>query len=497
MGQGIIDGYLPYVKIWDAKPPLAFATFAGLLLLVGKNLVALRLVGALCVILTSYLVYRAGYLITKNKVPACIAALVSTTMISLFMPNVLTEILCVVPLSTGLVLLFHDDIGPARAFLVGTLLGFAVMIRTNLGVVALMAGAFIIFSPSPSHSYRLLARALTTGLAYAVGVSLVICATAVPYLVAGRLQLWFDSVVRAGLELSSEGFYSRSLENVFDLVRAGFGIHPSGTVDRFAEILQRSSESVSYWVLLLGAVLWIGGLIGMARCYVGWRQFSSPLRNGVVATSVFLSGATISVGLTGWPFAHYLVQLVPWFGIFLAAAIGLGSGKTTVRGLVVGTIGGGLVTVALQVGTGYYLLLRRIEQGNSLTYGASYEIAKYLESEPDAKSIYLASDQLVYWLLGTYPPTRLSTFPGNIAMPVLITAVEGPNGTPEREMRKIIQEHPTFIVKPRTVRYLSGRGLSEVEKLLDEALARDYTLETVIEGRQVFRRKPILFDELR
>jgi hypothetical protein len=316
----------------------------------------------------------------------------------------------------------------------------------------------------------------------------------VPYLVTGRVQLWFDSVVRAGLELSS---ISRSLKNLLDLVGKGFGIN--WQVDRFVEIgLQRSSGSVWYWVLFLGVVLWIGGLIGMALCYVGWRQLSGPVRNGVIATSVFLSSAMISVGLTGWPFAHYLVQLVPWFGIFLAAAIELGSGKTTVRGLVVGAIGCGLVAVALQAtGTGYYLLLQRIEQGKGLTYGPSYEIAKYLESKPDAKSIYLASDQLVYWLLGTYPPTRLSTHPANISHSVLITAVEGPNGTPEREMRKVIQEHPNFIVKPPTLRYLSGRGMHDVEKLLDEAVARDYTLETVIEGRQVFRRKPIISDELR
>jgi hypothetical protein len=56
MGQGILDGYLPYDRLWDSKPPLAYVAFAGALELLGRSVAAIRFVGYLCVVLTSYLV---------------------------------------------------------------------------------------------------------------------------------------------------------------------------------------------------------------------------------------------------------------------------------------------------------------------------------------------------------------------------------------------------------------------------------------------------------
>ena len=468
MGQGILDGFLPYEKIWQNKPPLAFALFAGAIGLFGKTVVALRFVGCLCVILTSYLVYRASCLITQNKVSAGVAALVSISMTSLLEPEIMTEILCVVPLSAALLLLFSDDIRPVRAFLVGLLIGVAVMIRTNLAVVALAAGAFVIFRPSLLPFSRLFAK----GFAYAAGVMLVIATTSIPYLIAGRDELWFDSVVRAGIEFSS---HRRSLRNLLDLVGVAFGIGPDG--------------STSHSILLLGVLLWIGGLVGLSRCAGRWGALSKPLRNGIIAASVFLFGATISVVMTGPPFGHYLVQLIPWFAIFLGVVIDSRSTKI-LRWLPVAGIGVVLVGVAIgSTQRSYELLLQRMERGKSLAYGTAYEIADYLQTEDESGgSLYMASDHLVYWLLGAYPPTRLSTHPSNIAKPELVAVIEGPNATPESEMRKIVQQRPDFIVKPQSVWYLSG--LPEVVRFLEESIARDYTLKTVIEGRQIYQRKP-------
>src|SRR5262249_46503171 len=60
MGQSIIDGHLPYVKLWDLKPPVAFAFYAFSIAVFGKDLVGIRFAGALCVVLTAYLVYLVG-----------------------------------------------------------------------------------------------------------------------------------------------------------------------------------------------------------------------------------------------------------------------------------------------------------------------------------------------------------------------------------------------------------------------------------------------------
>jgi hypothetical protein len=94
----------------------------------------------------------------------------------------------------------------------------------------------------------------------------------------------------------------------------------------------------------------------------------------------------------------------------------------------------------------------------------------------------------VYWLVGAYPPTRLSTHPSVLTKPEIISVIDGPGATPESEMRKIIDARPNFVVKLPSVPYLSD--WPEVARLLEEALARDYVLATTIEGRQVYRHKP-------
>src|SRR5262249_35197500 len=108
MGQGLLDGFLPYDRIWDNKPPLAFVAFAGAIQLLGRTVAALLFSGYLCVVLTSYLVYTASYLIAQNRLSAWVGALVSAAMISRLEPTLMTELLCVVPLTAALLLLFSD-----------------------------------------------------------------------------------------------------------------------------------------------------------------------------------------------------------------------------------------------------------------------------------------------------------------------------------------------------------------------------------------------------
>ena len=100
----------------------------------------------------------------------------------------------------------------------------------------------------------------------------------------------------------------------------------------------------------------------------------------------------------------------------------------------------------------------------------------------------MMSDHLAYWLLGAYPPTRLSTHPSVLTKPDIITAIEGPHATPDTELGKILAARPEFVVKPPSVDYLSG--WPEVARVLEKVLARDYVLDTVIAGRQVYRHKP-------
>ena len=121
-----------------------------------------------------------------------------------------------------------------------------------------------------------------------------------------------------------------------------------------------------------------------------------------------------------------------------------------------------------------------------LRHGDEYEIASYLESEGAAgRPMYLVRDQIVYWFLGSFPPTRLTTHPSNIAKPVLLETVVGKGASTEGELSKVFMTNPEFVVTQEGVWYLRGRP----KRMLDRILADRYVLVKEIEGREVFRRK--------
>jgi len=462
MGQGIRDGLLPYDRIWDSKPPLAYAAYAGAIELLGRSVAALRVAGYLGVVLTSYLVYRASELIAQDKLSAFVAALVATAMMSVLAPALMTELLCVPLLSAALLLLCSGHGSPRRAFLAGLLIGMAAMIRSNLAVLGFAVGLLVIARPPLVPP----ARPVTRGFAYAAGVLLIVAITVIPYL----------ALVRHGHPRG------RRIFRAPPLLRQSAQPRP----DR---VWHRSDGTTRPAVVLLGVPLWIGGLAGLLCCAGRWRELTERQRDAIIATAVFLTGATLAVAMTGPPYGHYLVQIVPWFAIALGFA--LASVRiATARWLLVAGMGVALIAAAVvHTRASYEALLTRIELGQSLAYGPAYEIADYVRSAGQGpSSLYMMSDHLVYWLTGTYPPTRMSTHPSVLTKPEIIAAVEGADATPDTELRKILATRPAFIVKPPVVDYLAGwPGLV---RMLDEALARDYVLETSIAGRQVYRRKP-------
>ena len=116
------------------------------------------------------------------------------------------------------------------------------------------------------------------------------------------------------------------------------------------------------------------------------------------------------------------------------------------------------------------------------------ELASFLRHEnPQQRPIYLLNRHIVYWLVGQYPLTRMSTHPSNIVKQVMIEAIEGSQSTPEVEMKKIMTIAPEFIIKPTEMWYLkTAPGPSEV---LTQALRRDYYFVRVVGGEEVYRKK--------
>jgi hypothetical protein len=155
---------------------------------------------------------------------------------------------------------------------------------------------------------------------------------------------------------------------------------------------------------LSSCVLWLG--------WRSWEDLSPITRNQVFVLLIFLVGSACSVFLSGPAHDHYLIQLYPSLAIFLAVALvrqPAGMQRLFIQtGVFLFMIASSVIFVSKE----YLQLTRRIEENMGLSYYPEYEIARYLQHEnPDRNPVFLLSDHIVYWFIGQYPPTRLSTHP--------------------------------------------------------------------------------------
>jgi 4-amino-4-deoxy-L-arabinose transferase-like glycosyltransferase len=470
MGQSIVDGHLPYVNVWEIKPPLAFAFFSLLMSVFGKDLVAIRLGGALCVVGTGFLAYLIATRLWNRRV-GIIAAVLCVVATSLQRDGdlnsgqaIMTEHVALLPFIGAIYLLI--SIGPslARNFLVGVLMAMAALVRLNMAYVAIIIGLYILALSAAEYSSR---KVLQHIVAYAAGAAFVISFVWLPYAIAGEQNLLWRSVVTASLNYSKSQ-YSFSQNFVLQLM------HVFGRYDEYG---------LRFPVRWSNLLLWILGGTGFIALWWQSANLSAVLRSKIKLLLVSTVVTAFGILKTGRAYEHYLLQLIP-FAALLAAAL-LEQLSSRLRWVLLILVAVLTVISGDSVLIEYKTLTSRVLAHKDLRYGAAYEIASYLKRENNsARPVYLLTDHIAYWFMNSYPLTKMSTHPANVASLSLIRSVIGENATPEEELIKIFQQRPEFVVTEPNVWWLRGNART----LFEDILARDYVLVTEIEERKVYRK---------
>ena len=78
VGQSILDGHLPYVTLYDLKPPVLFAFFAAVIWVGGKSILAIRLAGMMCVWLIACFTCQIGRRLWNVRVALSLASCMSS-----------------------------------------------------------------------------------------------------------------------------------------------------------------------------------------------------------------------------------------------------------------------------------------------------------------------------------------------------------------------------------------------------------------------------------
>ena len=463
VGQSILDGHLPYTKLWELKPPLAFAYYSLAILCFGKSIAAVRFAGALWIACTAFLLSITGKALWNQRT-GIIAAIIFILLSALFPDGqaVRSEHVALLPLIAALSLLVTKKTTPRNLFWAGALTGIASMIRLNLAYVALLVGCFALFV-RPVNSIRMI---LWRGFAYAAGGIVIVFATFIPYLVSNHQHVWWSSVVVASLQRAN----------------AKLSAH---------EVLQGQWNTIKMLFLqphLFGicTLFWLGAIAGIILLVLKWNKISEKQKLGWLFWAIFLISTEISILKSGAAHEHYFIQLIP----FIAIPVGLFLDTIVFRHLnwlLISVVSLMFLIAIKPILGGYYRLASRALDAQPLDNSAALEIANYLKQNGvDGKSIYMMSDHIIYWLVDSQPLSKSTTHPSTIGKEYLLKILLGPDGSSKSEMARVLSKEPEFIVKRKDVWYLQD---NEVKQLLKEILLTEYELVHKVQERQIYRRK--------
>ena len=482
MGQSLLDGHLPYTELWDVKPPLLFASFALFILFLGKNVVAIRIAGIICVAFTAWFTHLIGNTVGNRSI-----GIISGTLFILAASYIDWEAhatssfnVALVPMMAAIAILVALKLTLKRLFWTGILIGVATMIRTNLAYVALSIGiaSVLISQPREQSLSNLIRTTFNRGLLYAAGVVSVIITTMMPYIMTGQISLWWQSVVIAPLNYTkskasvTQAFYAH-IETILGYI---FKHKPVFTLGMF------SSQVV------INALIWLGGIVGITIIAIYWRQTDGWKQRGIILVLISFLSVSWSILKGGSAYSGYLEQILPFMAIFASfscEALLTKFRRWQIVFITFSIILCGLVLMpTLQE---YKLIGSRVMNGIDIKHGPSYEIAKYLKSvNPENKPVYLMTSHLVYWLINEEPLTRSSTHPSNISKEYLLKTTIGPGAKVEMALAEVLEKQPEFIVTKQNIWYLRRHELAQ--EMLENVLNNDYKLVKEIQGRMIYKR---------
>lgn len=295
--RSILDGYLPYIKIWDHKPPGIFFLFAPVLFFFESPIMAIRVLSCLAIGMTAYFLCMIIYFSKKN---GYISGLVCGLLYVLFTLNnggcaANTEIFYLFFISFSLFLIIRNNFfASSNKTLNVTLIfaGISLGLAASINYLALLHGLVLVFYmiliELPSFSSwkslgRVLAHQFSSILLLCVGPVIVFALMLFIYAVNGAIDDFFFANVAA------------------NKIYVDVGSQPLGIME-YVEIF--GGQFAGHWLL------WISVLL----LPVVWRAGEDF--TGREKVIIYLSLFWIVVGIVGvsvsrlfW--SHYFLQLIP------------------------------------------------------------------------------------------------------------------------------------------------------------------------------------------
>jgi 4-amino-4-deoxy-L-arabinose transferase-like glycosyltransferase len=470
MGMDILEGHLPYVHIIDNKPPLVFLIFA-LFQLFADDLVGIRFIGALWVGLTGYILYLAGKRIGQTNAGIW-AAFLYPAFITLSYDGgcVMSEVIAMLPVTGFIYFLLSPTPTRKDALYMGLCLGLAVLIRTNL---SMLAPAFLLLLKNP-FATQLNVKNITAWFRHAfplgvygfAGVVSPLVLVCIIYAIPGHLTLLIKSIYHIPVAFSYGNIFGYT-----PVKDAPFSQAVSFLVGMFYKTAKELYLGTNRIVYDAGAIACIWGLF---FC-------KGNLRAVVFKLFIVQLLCIISIIASKNAFHHYFLQLTPVFAMLVAllAAHLFQNFKTVLVGLYILSIA--LMPIS-KAGNEVYERWRQYEPVQKDGWHLASEYIKR-NGGAEGEYIFSCSDAILYFLTKSkIPPVwygHMDVLPlsGVVQLGKLM-------GATRYEYKDILED--VFAKKPK---YFFAPDWHVCLKDAAEVLAKDYILVKEFEYLNLYQRK--------
>ena len=449
MGQAWADGYLPYLTLWDLKPPLTFGYFGLMITVFGKSLWWIRMGGVFIVSATSFMVYAFLRNNNNSEKKAFILALLSLYFSSLFgsVQGVMSEHISMFFYMGGLVVWGYafKELNHKKWViwgLGGFFFGLSAMSKLNLAYPILLCAAYISLKFLLAKGIK---NTLITSFSSGLGVLIGIGVTAVPYLRENAFQEWWKAVFLAPRA------YAVFHWNTAFLLLPIVGVLTFLLVKSLQKPQNKKSDKTNYPLVLLST-------IGMLGSFV----------------------------MAGEVNGHYLLQCYPL--IFILCAW-LGFERYLSSKKAIGLFVIFCVLLPFESYKEYGAIYKNKQVHGTYYNGEGIEVPAYLKKKQrPLDNILFLEYHIGYWILDKRPPTMAVTHPSNLFRNHLF---------PYYNKRKTAQEELSYILdslKPAVIvidhknSIFKGRGVLETQFI--KKMSQRYTKDTLIGKAQLYQILP-------
>ncbi|WP_386801766.1 hypothetical protein [Litorisediminicola beolgyonensis] len=458
MAASVLDGHLPYTQLIDNKPPGLFIVLAGAMALLGESWLAVRAFGDLCLVVLLILVFQYSKRFASVPAAGLASSVLALTTADFMWAHTSSEILAMVPLLGAFMLIDRDELTFRRMALAGVLVAAAVLIRTNLAIVAVLLGVWLLFRVVRTG------KGLAGVFGYGLGGLSVLALLLAAYASAGALPNLWVAAVEVPLSYSANQSSSSGVAYRF-LLKLGFLIFV---------------EKPWLWVPYVALVA-----LGIAR---------SKRAGGRTVHVLFLWAAITFVALSilksGTLYGHHMTQLLPLLTVASARGLDHVPLRTASAKFLTLPIALGMIA---SVGLSLISTTNSVRSGKPLVgHGDVANIAAIIQGDIEqGDTIWAIRAHILHHVLNVPPIYPVMVHPENIVRDEIRRPIAEAGFLPDDAFQRVVDSRPQFIIfdSEELTLYPYSSDMPELEGILAQDYEVAYESDAFILLRYVGNRE--------